>query len=170
MAACDECGFSWEAPGISIVGALEDVARQFAPVVSGLSDRALRHRPSPSIWSVLEYTAHTRDALAWYAERIELIMAGDRPQLKPFDWDAACLDRRYNAEDPGRATTELETTSAALARRLRELEPEAWARIGIGSDGSQRTVLTLARRAGHEPVHHLHDVRMIAARPVAARH
>jgi hypothetical protein len=41
---------------------------------------------------------------------------------------------------------------------LRDLDDAAWGRVGIGSEGDERTVLVLARRAAHEVVHHLMDV------------
>ena len=48
----------------------------------------LRTRPEPTVWSALEYAAHTRDAFTFYAERIERVLNEDRPQLTPFDFDA----------------------------------------------------------------------------------
>lgn len=160
---CDECGFSWDATPTSLFTLLEGVAPLFARTLEAVDDQTVRHRPSPSVWSILEYTAHTRDAIGWYSDRIGLVIARDRPQLTAFDWDAACLDRRYNEEDAGHALAELRAASAALATRLRGLDTGAWARIAIGSDGDERTVLVLARRAGHEAAHHLHDVEMIAS-------
>ena len=45
------------------------------------------------------------------------------------------------------------------------LTPAQWDRVAIGSEGDERTVLALARRAAHETRHHAGDVRRSLARP-----
>jgi hypothetical protein len=112
----------------------------------------------------LEYAAHVRGAIAWYAERIERVLREHRPQLRAFDWDAACEERRYADEEPKAVVRALAGASDDLADRLDELDDEAWSRVGIGSDGGERTVLVPARRAVHEGVHNLHDIRVQATR------
>jgi len=163
MPPCPECAYEPEATGADqAVAAL----RSFGPAFAGVLTPApawVARRPSPSVWSALEYTAHTRDALAWYGDRIERVLTVDRPQLTPFDWDAACEERRYRDEDPAVALKGLGAVAAGLAERLAELPHPSWERHGIGSDGGERTVLALARRAVHEGVHHLLDVHRVLA-------
>ena len=65
---CDECGFSWDATPTSLFTLLEGVAPLFARTLEAVDDQTVRHRPSPSVWSILEYTAHTRDAIGWYLD------------------------------------------------------------------------------------------------------
>jgi hypothetical protein len=118
----------------------------------------LRMRPAPHVWSVLEYVAHVRDAVAWYDHRISRVLAVDRPRLSPFDFDAACEERRYADEDPADVTDAVGTVIGTLADRLDSLDDASWSAIGIGSDGTERRVVDLARRAAHECQHHLRDI------------
>jgi hypothetical protein len=60
-----------------------------------------------------------------------------------------------------RVLATIESTLAETGARLRSLQREHWNRIGIGSSGEERTVLTLARRMAHESQHHLLDLDRI---------
>ena len=109
----------------------------------------------------MEYVAHTRDAIAWYGERIDLILTQDRPQLAARDWDAVCEERRYVDEVPAQAVEGVEREASRLAAQLAATPADNWKRAGVGSGGDDRTVLDLARRAVHEGVHHLLDVQRV---------
>jgi hypothetical protein len=163
MAPCPECAYEAEANGPATV---TEALRSFGPAFAAAltpPPATVATRPSPSVWSALEYTAHTRDALSWYGARIELVLTTHRPQLAPFDWDEACEERRYRDEDVAASLRGLEQVAAALANRLGGLPARSWELVGVGSDGGDRTVLALARRAVHEGLHHLFDVRRVLA-------
>lgn len=121
----------------------------------------MRVRPAPDVWSVIEYAAHTRDAVAWYEERIRLVLTTDRPHLSAFDWDAACEERRYVDDHPGEVAVGLGVVLDGLADLLDSLDDASWMLIGTGSDGTQRRVADLAGRAAHEGRHHLYDIEGI---------
>src|SRR6185369_11440952 len=102
MATCVECGYDGDAKGPNeLVRALRTFGRGFSDRLAAIRDDvAVRTRPQPGAWSALEYVAHTRDAIAWYGERIARILTQDRPQLTARDWDAICEERRYIDEVP----------------------------------------------------------------------
>jgi len=129
----------------------------------------IRTRPEPSVWSALEYTAHARDAMGFYADRVRRVVTEDRPQLEVFGFEAACEERRYAEEDPTETAAGLSRAADDLAELLGGLEEEQWSRIGIGSEGDDRTVLDLARRAAHEGHHHLLDVGRVLRRARESR-
>jgi hypothetical protein len=108
---------------------------------------------------VIEYVGHTADGVGWYDERIIAVLEHDRPQFAPFDWDVFTDQRRYDLRPMSDLLDAVEQQCQSLARRLDALDDEGWMRTGIGSDGGDRTVLALARRAVHELHHHLYDVR-----------
>jgi hypothetical protein len=158
---CTECGYDWDddAPA----EALRKYADRFPrPLSRFLKDEdpdvMLRTRPEPGVWSALEYAAHTRDAFTFYSERIARVLTEDRPQLTPFDVDAAAEERGYNDEDPEAVSVGLAAVARELADRLDGLDPAQWDRIGLGSAGDERTVRYLARSAAHEGHHHMLDV------------
>ena len=161
LSGCAECGFSGRLEPADLQTALEDAPSLFSaalPVAAG-ADR-LRRRPTPAVWSPLEYVAHTRDAVAWYEERIRSVLDHPGVTLEGFDWDEACEARRYRDEDPGEARAGLDAACVSLAGVLAGLDDADWAASGVGSaDGSPRSVHLLAQRAAHELRHHLVDVR-----------
>ncbi len=69
--------------------------------------------------------------------------------------------RSYRDLDPAAVLTALDVGVAAVAERLGELDDDQWIRIGIGSEGDERTVTDLARRLAHELRHHLLDMEGI---------
>ena len=79
-----------------------------------------------------------------------------------FDFDAACATARYNEQDPEAVATALAGAAGALADRVDGLDADKWTRVGIGSDGDERTVLVLVRRAVHEGQHHLLDIGRVS--------
>jgi len=121
-------------------------------------DTAVRQRPAPGVWSPLEYTAHTREALRFYDERVRRVVTEHHPQLAAFDFAEAAERDAYNAEVVVYSLEGLTAVGDRLSGRLRDLADDDWDRVGIGSEGGERTVLVLARRAAHEVVHHLMDV------------
>ena len=163
MTRCEECGFDWECAGTEAAAEVRGAGKRFvAPLTRFLpgedGDGLVRTRPEPTVWSALEYAVHMRDALDFYAQRISRVLTEDRPQMHAVGFDAACEERRYNEEDVARVVAQMSQVSTHLADLLDTLDDASWARIGIGSDGDERTVLTLARRAAHECHHHLLDV------------
>ena len=160
---CGECGFDWDGTAptglvVELTAVPHRYRAQLGALVTQPEVAPLRTRPDPTTWSALEYVAHTRDALAFYAERIERVLGEERPTLGPFDADAACEDRRYNHEDVEEALDGLAGVARRLGARLAGLLASSWSRIGIGTDGGERSVLQLVRRAVHEGQHHLLDI------------
>ena len=161
LPACGECGFSGQLEPAGLQATLRDAPSLFSaalPVTAG-ADR-VRRRPTPGVWSSLEYVAHTRDAVAWYEERIRSVLNQTGVTLEGFDWDEACEARRYRDEDPKEALAGLDAACVSLAGLLAGLDDADWATSGVGSaDGGPRSVHLLAQRAAHELRHHLVDVR-----------
>ena len=65
---------------------------------------------------------------------------------------------RYNERDPEETAAAVAAAAGGLAERLAAIDADQWDRVGLGSDGDERTVLVLGRRAAHEAHHHLLDV------------
>ena len=158
---CEECGYDWDddAPADGLRKYAERFPRPLSRFLKDEDpDVVLRTRPEPTVWSALEYAAHTRDAFTFYAERVERVLTEDRPQLTPFDFDEAAEARQYNTEDPSDGRGGAGHDRRALADRLDGLDDSQWDRIGLGSGGDERTVRRLARSAAHEGHHHMLDV------------
>jgi hypothetical protein len=164
---CDECGFDGDAlTNEQLAEACRGFVRRFnAPLTRFLPGEdgptVLRRRPEPEVWSALEYAAHTRDALAFYVERIERVLAEDRPTLTKVGWSTQAEARGWNDEEPATVAGSFATAAEGLAALLEGLDDEqAWLRVGLSSEdtGEERTIRTLAERAVHEGHHHLLDI------------
>jgi DinB superfamily len=165
---CSECGFDWDGESGNILCALTDATAEISKAFEHSNeltddefDRLIRVRPSPEVWSIVEYLAHLRDVFSFYSDRIELVLTNDRPELTTRDFDELARTSDYRNEDPTRVLGEIEAIIVAAGNRLATLQEEQWARIGIGSSGKDRTVLVLARRIAHENQHHLLDIRRV---------
>jgi DinB superfamily len=162
---CSECGFDWNSEPDDIfatlgesVPSLREALQQPVDAQADKEDRRVRARPSPEVWSIVEYLAHLRDAFSFYRDRIELVLTIDRPELATRDFAELAEASNYRDENPARVLATVETTITAADTHLRSLQRDQWNRIGIGSSGEERTVLALARRMAHEIQHHLLDI------------
>ena len=164
--ACSECGFDASAMSdADLVGACTSFVRKFRPPFTRFlpgedGPSIVRRRPAPDVWSALEYAAHTRDVLDFYRERIERVLAENRPVLRAVGFRDLAENAAYNQQDPTAVTDGVTGAAAVLAETLDGLDAEGWARVGLASDGSgdERSVRLLAERAVHDATHHLLDI------------
>jgi hypothetical protein len=79
---CEQCGFAADsfAPG-EVAERIRANAAAW-PEVLGRPDAAVR--PSPDVWSPLEYAAHVRDVLRLFEYRVALMLG--RPGLPELGW------------------------------------------------------------------------------------
>ena len=152
-----ECGFDWHGASASLLVDFGAAATIRLPD----DDALARRRPEPAVWSALEYTAHLRDALWFYDDRIRRTLVEDRPRLDAFGFADACEPLGYNGEVPAQTVEQLTEQANTLVDRFAALDVAQWARVAIGSDGDERTVLVLARRGAHEVRHHALDIRRV---------
>jgi hypothetical protein len=169
MARCSECGYDWDTEPPRLVEQLRVFPDRYrTPLTRFLAgedpERLVRTRPAPGVWSALEYAAHTRDALGFYAARVERVLAEHHPRLTPFDFDAASDERRYNELEVTHVVDELGTAADRLAARLEPLDAGEWQRTAVGSGGDETTIVVLVRRAVHEGHHHLLDIGRVLRR------
>ena len=160
---CGECGFDYDATDLATVAdAVRGLGRRYrAPLTRGLPeedlDAVLRRRPSPEVWSALEYACHARDALALYDWRIDRVLTRSRPELPAMRRDEVVSERAYNTQAPADVTDELAAAAAGLADRLRAVPDDGWDRVGV-REGDELSVAWMARNALHEGSHHLLDI------------
>lgn len=67
--------------------AAEKAPKQVAAAVSGLPERALRFKPAPDKWCILEVLGHLADTELVYGYRIRQMLADKTPVIAPIDQD-----------------------------------------------------------------------------------
>ncbi len=155
--SCAECGFDFEWDRAKLLARCGDLPMTLQDL---LAEAAwVRRRPAPGVWAPIEYAAHVGKAVHWYVGRIRRVLDEDRPQLEPFDFDAAAEEGEYCGRDIGEVVADVRTACRELADVARSVSANQLHRCGLGTDGSPRPVESLLVRVDHELVHHELDLR-----------
>jgi hypothetical protein len=160
---CPQCQFDYDAVDLTTVAdAVRRAGTRYrVPLTRGLRDEdldaVLRRRPAEDAWSALEYACHVRDVLDLNDDRVERIVADDRPALQAMDPDVLVVERDYNGADAVAVADELAAAAERLAARLDALTPEGWTRAAT-RNGEELVIEWMARNVLHECEHHLLDI------------
>ncbi len=153
---CPECGFDAAAiEATDVAGMIVTNANAWQTVLQRTDARV---RPTPDIWSPLEYACHVRDVFDLYDMRLHLMLDQDAPTFANWNQDVTAVEHRYGAQDPVAVAAELNAAAERLAASFREVTADQWQRTGLRSDGAHFTIDSFARYLIHDPVHHLRDV------------
>jgi hypothetical protein len=170
---CAACALAY--PDITVEHAAEIISGLPAAVraaVRAIPAEALRVRPGPRVWSVIEYVCHLRDVYVSYTVRLYRTRTEHRPALEPMFNDLRANRFRYIDCDLAATLDELEAAGRGFCAEIARTEPDDWERSATRLPNEQRTARWLVRQAMHEGVHHLGDIRRIgdglAAHPVGA--
>ena len=154
---CPECAFEAGAvPGSALPALVRGYASRWREV---LLRPDVARRPSPAVWSPLEYACHVRDASRVFGRRVELMLAEDDPEFENWDQDVTAVAERYHEQDPTVVAGELRSAADAIAAAFAGVAGDQWARTGRRDNGSVFTVETLGQYFAHDMAHHLWDVR-----------
>jgi hypothetical protein len=155
---CPECGFDAAAfDPRTMPAAVRANAKEWSEL---LDHELVRRRPEAGRWSALEYGCHVRDVFVLFNERLRLMLEMDDPTYQNWDQDATAVSERYDEQDPADVLPSLLHAADALADRFATVTDDQWSRTGTRSDGAKFTVRTFAQYLIHDPIHHVHDVRL----------
>jgi S-DNA-T family DNA segregation ATPase FtsK/SpoIIIE len=158
---CDECGYDYnEVARDEVAPRIRAFGDRYRRLLGGRDDEALRLRPSPEVWSPLEYTCHLRDVFRTQTDRIRLALEQDTPRFASMRREERVAEERYNEQDVETVLGELAAAADELARCFESLDDAAWLRKGIYSYPTEavRTVEWIGVHTIHEGEHHLMDV------------
>jgi MOSC domain-containing protein YiiM len=139
-------------------GELLTTVRAFAPLwrglTAGIDAAVLSQRPSPGVWSALEYIGHSRDITAVMSYLVHKAATEDHPVL-----EGPVPDRvdPTTAGTMSRAISELDKNAARLMNKARALDDDAWLRP-ITLAGDTVDIPYLVGHAVHDALHHVRDV------------
>ncbi|MDQ7991729.1 MAG: DinB family protein [Propionicimonas sp.] len=154
---CPECGYAAATMDpLAIGGAIRATLPRWREAL-GRHDAGAR--PSPAVWSPLEYSAHVRDVFRVFDRRLALMLTEDDPLFDNWDQDATALAERYSEQDPATVAAELVVAGEAIAASFDAVTPDQLGRTGRRSDGASFTIDSFGRYFLHDVVHHLYDVK-----------
>jgi uncharacterized damage-inducible protein DinB len=161
---CSACALSYlELDVAAAVAGIRAVPGAVASRVAALPEAALRQRPGPGVWSVLEYAAHVRDVYATFLIRLHRARVEDRPTLDPMFGDLRAQRLRYNDLPVDAVLHELALAARGFCDEAADTTDDEWGRRVRRLPGEDRTALWLVRHAMHEGVHHVGDIERIGA-------
>ena len=153
---CPECGFeAGQLPRDEIGAEARAVAEAFAGF---LGEDDVTVRPSPDVWSTLEYGCHIRDVYRVMDGRLALMLERDGAEFENWDQDATAVEDAYDRQDPATVAAEVLESGHAVADAFDRVTDEQWANRGLRSNGSEFTVETLGQYLVHDLVHHVWDI------------
>ena len=161
---CAACDVSYPALDVATaVAGIRSVPDAVAARVVTLPDAAVRRRPEPTVWSVLEYAAHVRDVYATFLIRLHRARVEDHPTLEPMFGDLRARRLRYAELPPDAVLAELALAAEGFCDEVAETANDEWGRLVRRLPGEDRTALWILRQAMHEGVHHVRDIDRVAA-------
>jgi uncharacterized damage-inducible protein DinB len=121
--------------------------------LQGLSDVALRYRPTPEAWSIVEILGHITDVEALWPARVRQMLATENPTLAAVD-AAWVRQRDYQNKQPAVLLSTLAERRAEFLELLHVLRPAQLARTGIHPTRGPITVAGgIAALADHDRGH-----------------
>jgi uncharacterized damage-inducible protein DinB len=97
--------------------------KEIAAAVSGLADKALRYKPAPNKWSILEILGHLSDVEIIYAHRLRQALADEKPVIAPIDQDAWARNLGYMDSSPAELVAFYGLSRHHTLQLLRRLKP-----------------------------------------------
>ena len=159
---CPSCDLAYTSLNIAAaVGGIRSVPDAVASRVTALPGSALRRRPEPGVWSVLEYAAHLRDVYATFLIRLHRARTEDHPTLEPMFGDLRAQRLRYNDLPVDAVLQELALAVQGFCEEIADTAGDEWDRRVRRLPGEDRTALWLVRHAMHEGVHHVRDIERV---------
>jgi hypothetical protein len=159
---CDECGFVYdESRHPAAAAEIRAGSDAIAARLSDLEASAARRRPTPAIWSPVEYAAHVRDVLLVQRERVLEVRRSSRPpHPAPMGRDERVDHDGYADQDPVAVARQLRDAALLLANVLDRLDAGAWSRMLVYNypEPFERTLRWVAVHTVHEVQHHRLDV------------
>ena len=159
---CPSCDVAYSSLDVTAaVAGIRWVPDAVAARVTALPGPALRRRPEPRVWSVLEYAAHVRDVYATFLIRLHRARTEDHPTLDPMFGDLRAERLRYNDLAVDAVLHELALAASGFCEEVDDTADDEWRRSVRRLPGEDRTALWLVRHAMHEGVHHVRDIERV---------
>jgi uncharacterized damage-inducible protein DinB len=145
-----------------ILADLEGGPSALADATRGLSEDALRRRPSPDKWAIVEIACHLRDIERIYAERFTKMAHQERPSFWMLDNDRAAEALRYREADLRAVIKEWKRLRDDTIVLLRALPHDSWQRTGLHPERGELTLEQLATVLASHDRSHLGRIRALA--------
>lgn len=162
---CPECGLDYGTlhPPFAI-NTIKSFPRRYTealePARNEDNEKVIRTRPSPDVWSAIEYAAHVTDLMDEFAVVIQRMYDEQNPTIDFSDPDEKVEAEKWNEMPKEPLLARLNANSAALLAQVERVDAQSWTRTATFPWG-ERDLLTMLQNAVHEGVHHLKDIEKV---------
>ena len=164
MARCPVCGIDEDDISVpDAIAAIRTFPRRYREAVASVPAPALRIRPDPDTWSVLEYAVHAREVLELLAMTLPIVLEHPESHFPPIDVTEATSTRPDWVLDPDLVRAGIQQAADALVARAEAVPVAAWDRTFTIGDEAHPASWILSH-AAHEGAHHLRDIERVARR------
>jgi len=144
-----------------IVDTLRALPSEIEELVQGLSEDALRWRPSPGEWSIKEVCCQLRDSAEIGGTCIRQMIEEDDPFLPTPDPQALARERDYQNESMPLVLTALRAFSGGLAYLRENLGEEEWQRRGRHEEQGPISMAQYAQLLAAHAREHLEQIKAL---------
>jgi hypothetical protein len=144
-----------------IIDALRALPSQIEELVQGLSEDALRWRPSPRERSIKELCCQLRDDAETHGVRIRRMVSEDDPFLPSYDQEALARERDYQNESTPLVLTAIRAFWGGVAYLLENLGDEDWQRTGRHEKRGPISIAQYAQLLADHGREHLEQIKTL---------
>lgn len=131
-------------------------------LLRGVGDDALRRRPAPGEWAIIEVVAHLADSDERSLARVRRMLAEQDPELPGYDEAELARSGRYVERDLATELDRFERVRGEHVALLESLDDDAWRRTGRhGEQGPMTVELYEAHGAGEDANHLAQIARLL---------
>ncbi len=123
--------------------------------IRGLEPADMAVATGPGTWTIHDLVIHLADAEVAFADRARRVIAMDEPALLAWDHGAFMAKLSYAEQSAEDAVVTVELTRRQLARILRTLPVEAFARAGVHNERGRITLDDILTIVDTHLDHHL---------------
>jgi hypothetical protein len=146
---------------LEIIDTLKDLTSSLERELAGLSDAAIRFKPSDNEWSVREVMGHLSFAEDVWHKRLYQVWSLTDPMLVTFAGDDVAMEEARNATS---ITPYLEHIKATRPHTVGVLMHAVdWTRLGQWRGTGRRTLKQLAEALVEHDADHLQQIRNLKA-------
>ncbi|MCU4184316.1 DinB family protein [Acidiferrimicrobium sp. IK] len=160
---CETCDISYPDTTLAdAIAAIERLPGRLDDALESVPEGALRVRPSPEVWSPIEYLCHIRDVMISATVRLYRTRTEEVPSVEPMFNDLRAARFGYAHRKVGAVMAEIVYDATGFLAEVARMPSDGWNRRLRRLPGETRTGIWLVRQTMHEGEHHLLDITRVA--------
>jgi hypothetical protein len=161
--SCEICDISYLDTALAeAIAAIERLPGRLGNIMKAVPEGIVRVRPSPEVWSPIEYLCHIRDVMISGTVRLYRTRTEDIPSVEPMFNDLRAARFGYAHRQVAAVMAEIADDRDGFLTEVARMPANEWHRRLRRLPGETRTATWLVRQTMHESEHHLLDITRIA--------